>query len=116
MAMQPRPSEQEPKKTLMKKIIVLAISSTLMACVNAVSPSAVNKISSDTYEISRVGGWGYDLNDLKLEVKNSAETFARSAGKQMVVISEEVKPDETVGTYPAYDDTYTLRFRLVDKN
>ena len=63
-----------------------------------------------------MGGWGYDLNDLKVEVKNSAETFARSAGKQMVVISEEVKPDETVGTYPAYDDTYTMRFRLVDRN
>jgi len=33
----------------------------------------------------------------------------------MVVISEEVKPDAKVGTYPAYDDTYVLRFRLIDK-
>jgi len=100
----------------MKKLFVLAVSASLMACVSPGSPPAVNTISADTYEITRVGGWGYDLNDLKLEVKSSAETFARAAGKQMIVISEEVKPDETVGTYPAYDDTYTLRFRLTDKN
>ena len=33
----------------------------------------------------------------------------------MVVISESTKPDNRVSTYPAYDDTYTLQFRLVDK-
>ena len=87
----------------------------LVACATSVPASQVKKLSQDTYEINKVGGWGYDLRDLKSEVKASAELFAKSAGKDMVVISEDVKPDATVGTYPAYDDAYTLRFRLVDK-
>lgn len=87
----------------------------LVACATSAPTSQVKKLSQDTYEINKAGGWGYDLRDLKSEVKASAELFSKSAGKDMVVISEEVKPDATVGTYPAYDDTYVLRFRLVDK-
>lgn len=99
----------------MKKLAALALTGFVTACASNPSPSPVKQISPDTYELSQLGGWGYDLSDLKSEVRKTADTFASSAGKQMVVISEEVKPDERVSTYPAYDDTYTLRFRLVDK-
>jgi len=100
---------------LMKKITALALVGFITACASNPSSSSVKQISPDTYEVSQLGGWGYDLSDLKSEVRKTADTFASSAGKQMVVISEEVKPDERVSTYPAYDDTYVLRFRLVDK-
>ncbi len=99
----------------MKKITSVSISALLTACVNAMSPSPVNQLSPGIYEITRVGGWGFDLAELKNEVRSSAEIFATSAGKDMVIISEEVEPDEKVGTYPAYDDRYKLRFRLVEK-
>jgi hypothetical protein len=100
----------------MKHTFVLLASFAMVACATSAPSSGIKQLSQDTYEISRAGGWGYDLRDLKKEVKSSAELFAKSAGKDMVVISENVKPDNKVGTYPAYDDTYTLRFRLVDKN
>jgi len=100
----------------MKYFFVLFTSLVLIACATSAPSSGIKQLSQDTYEISRAGGWGYDLRDLKAEVKGSAELFANSAGKDMVVVSENVKPDDKVGTYPAYDDTYTLRFRLIDKN
>ena len=99
----------------MKYIFLLFFSLLLVACATSAPKSDIKKLSQDTYEISRAGGWGYDLRDLKKEVKDSAELFAHSAGKDMVVISESTKPDDRVSTYPAYDDTYTLQFRLVDK-
>jgi hypothetical protein len=87
----------------------------LVACATTAPTPNVKQISQDTYEVNKVGGWGYDLHDLKKQVKDTAELFAKSAGKDMVIISEEVQPDNTVGTYPAYDDTYKLKFRLVEK-
>ena len=99
----------------MKSFTVMALTGFITACASNPSSSSVKQISPDTYEVSQLGGWGYDLSDLKSEVRKTAHTFASSAGKQMVVISEEVKPDERVSTYPADDDTYILRFRLVDR-
>lgn len=80
------------------------------------SEHRVLKIEPDSYRITESGGWGYDLKDLKEEVKTQAKRFAESAGKNYVVVSEEIEPEKTVGVYPAYDDTYTLIFKLVDKN
>lgn len=99
----------------MKYIFALFFSFLLVACATSAQNSDIKKVSQDTYEISRAGGWGYDLRDLKKEVNDSAKLFANSAGKDMVVISENTKPDDRVSTYPAYDDTYTLQFRLVDR-
>jgi hypothetical protein len=99
----------------MKYIFVLFGSFFLVACATSAPTSDIKMLSQDTYEISRSGGWGYDLRELKKEVKSSAELFANSAGKDMVVMSESTKPDDKVSTYPAYDDTYTLQFRLVDR-
>ena len=99
----------------MKSFTVMAMTGFITACASNPSSPSVKQISPDNYEVSQLGGWGYDLSDLKSEVRKTADTFASSAGKQMVVISEEVKPDERVSTYPADDDTYILRFRLVDR-
>lgn len=76
----------------------------------------VLQIEPDTYKITESGGWGYDLKDLKDEVKIQARIFAQSAGKSYVIVSEGIEPEKTVGVYPAYDDTYTLVFKLVDSH
>jgi hypothetical protein len=76
----------------------------------------VLKNSDGSYSISKVGGWGYDLGSLKAEVKQDAANYAKGAGKTLEIVSESVQPETQVGVYPAYDDTYSLTFKLVEKD
>lgn len=76
----------------------------------------VSHISDDVYSITKTGGWGYDLKALKTQVQSQAKQFADAAGKDYEVIDESVKPDTRVDIYPADDDTYSLTFRLMNKN
>lgn len=94
--------------------IVVAIS--VLMLVGCAPEHRVLKIEPDTYKITESGGWGFDLRELKDEVKAEAKVFAESAGKKLVIVSETIEPDKTVDVYPAVDDTYTLVFKLVEKN
>jgi hypothetical protein len=97
----------------MKILLTLALASILGACA---STSPVLKNSDGSYSISKVGGWGYDLGSLKAEVKQDAANYAKGAGKTLEIVSESVQPETQVGVYPAYDDTYSLTFKLVEKD
>lgn len=93
-----------------------ALYTSLLIFVSACAPTTrVVAVSDNVYRISKVGGWGYDLNTLKREVRDQATSFSASAGKDCEFIDEQVVPDQRVDIYPADDDTYALTFRLVDR-
>ena len=96
---------------MLKKISLVVWVSLIFACAPV---TRVNQISGDVYQISKEGGWGYDLVVLKEEVRNQAQRFAAAAGKQCEIIDEKTIPDARVDVYPADDDTYQVTFRLVD--
>lgn len=93
-------------------ILSLLLPAALAACVPT---PPVTENNDGTYTISQTGGWGYDMHDVKTEVKQQANQFARQAGKDLVILNEEVRPMRSYGTYPSYDDTYTLTFRLGER-
>lgn len=70
----------------------------------------VNQILGDVYQISKEGGWGYDLVELKGELRTEAQRFAAATGKQCDIIDEKTIPDARVVVYPADDDTYSAHF------
>ena len=88
------------------------ISMLLVACAPA---TRVTQVSPGLYQISKEGGWGFDLEALKREVKGQARQFAEAAGKQCEILDEKVTADPRIDVYPADDDTYTVTFRLVDR-
>ena len=91
------------------------IFATLLFYAGCATESRVVQINGDVYQITKFGGWGYDLKALKSGVNAQARDFANSAGKDLEVVDESVTPDSRVDVYPADDDTYTLRFRLIER-
>ena len=95
-----------------KYVLVLTLFSLLCACAPA---TRVTQVSGDLYQITKEGGWGYDLVELKQEVRNQAREFADAAGKQCEIVDEKIIPDDHVDVYPADDDTYQVTFRLINR-
>lgn len=95
---------------------ITALLMTLFILTGCAPQTRVMKINDDLYKITETGGWGYDLNSLESEVHDQARLFASSAGKDLEVLDESVVPDTHVDVYPADDDTYSLTFRLIQRN
>ncbi|MFZ4655073.1 MAG: hypothetical protein ACOYLM_12010 [Methylococcaceae bacterium] len=93
----------------------LFLSFVLLSLTSCAPTTRVNHVSDDVYNITETGGWGYDLKLLKSKVQNQAKQFAAAAGKEYELIDESVTPDTRVDIYPADDDTYSLTFRLNNK-